>query len=142
MSLADLSAAFCVYLCFWCSLCHSGSSGVLSESSVLFAPICISGRELFVPIWVSSRDLFVSFEVICIELYLCIVSLICGAYRASALLLCTHLDMLRFIFTFWAHHSFAGERITKLPTGSFSFRHHRHCHLPHSYNITLCHNCA
>ena len=46
MSLAGLYLLHSVSICvFWCSLCHSGSSGVLSESSVLFTPICILGRE-------------------------------------------------------------------------------------------------
>ena len=65
-----LSAAFCVFLC---SLCHSGSSGVLSESSVLVAPICILGR-----------DPFMSLRWSALRIYFCIVSLICGACWASA----------------------------------------------------------
>jgi hypothetical protein len=64
----------------------------------------------------------VLFEVICIEsifaLYLSSVGLV------ELLLLALHPsepDVLRSISTFWAHHSFAGERITKLSTGYFHF---------------------
>ena len=127
------------------TLSHSESSESSGVFSVFFAPICISGREqLFAPIRAFiGGEPSVLFEVICIEsifaLYLSSVGLV------ELLLLALHPsepDVLRSISTFWAHHSFAGERIIKLYTSSFSFHHHRHCHLPHSYNITLRHNRA
>ena len=69
-----LSAAFCVYLCFlFVTLSHLG------VVSVLFAPISILGREPFVPIWVSSRIYLGLLRWFALRVYLCIVSLICGA---------------------------------------------------------------
>ena len=132
MSLADLSLLLSV------SICASSLSlwviWVIWGLFVLFAPICISGR-----------DPSVFFEMICIEKCLCIVSLICGAYWASAH--CSALISVSGVLRFNYLHSgtstlWCEDQQDSSPIPSFSFRHHRHHHLPHSYNITLRHNRA
>jgi hypothetical protein len=68
--------------------------------------------------------------MICIERHLCIVSLI-SVGLAELWLLALHQSTLLLV-----------RGSPNSPLAHFSFRHHRHRHLPLSYNITLCHNRA
>ena len=81
---AKLTSLCCILCLSVLPLCHSESSESSGVISVLFAPTCILGREPFVPIWVSNRIYLCLLRWSALRVYLCIVSLICGACRAYA----------------------------------------------------------
>ena len=81
---AKLTSLCCILCLSVLPLCHSESSELSGVFSVLFVPICISGREPSVPIWVSNRIYLCLLWWSALRVYLCIVSLICGTCWAYA----------------------------------------------------------
>ena len=100
---AKLTYLCCILCLSVLPLCHSESSESSGVFSVLFAPICISGREPFVPIWVSGRIYLCLLRWSALIVYLCIVSLICElmllALHSSRCLLCWDL-----VICWWEDH--------------------------------------